>query len=102
MDEPIRAGEAIVLTPAQAQAALQCGVTRLWELINTGEVESFLDGNRRRITARSIRDYVNRKLGGQKKQLIPSTPTPPFAGQSMWSRKARRPRQFDDDRGKIR
>ena len=26
----------------------------------------------------------------------------PFAGQSMSSRKARRPRQFDDDRGKIR
>ena len=72
MDEPIRAGEAIVLTPAQAQAALQCGVTRLWELINTGEVESFLDGNRRRITARSIRDYVNRKLGGvPAKRVVP-------------------------------
>ena len=41
MDEPIRAGEPLVLTPAQAQTALQCGPTRLWALINTGEVESF-------------------------------------------------------------
>ena len=72
MDEPIRAGEALVLTPAQAQTALQCGVTRLWELINTGEVESFLDGNRRRITAKSIRDYVNRKLAvAPAKRLVP-------------------------------
>ena len=58
MNEPIRAGEPLVLTPAQAQTALQCGPTRLWALINTGEIESFLDGNRRRITAKSIRDYI--------------------------------------------
>jgi Helix-turn-helix domain len=72
MDKPIRAGEALVLTPAQAQAALQCGVTRLWELINTGEVESFLDGNRRRITAKSIHDYINRRLAaGPAKRVVP-------------------------------
>ena len=73
MDEPIRAGEALVLTPTQAQTALQCGPTRLWELINTGEVESFLDGNRRRITARSVRDYVNRKLAASPaKKVVPT------------------------------
>ena len=73
MDEPIRAGEPLVLTPAQAQTALQCGPTRLWDLINAGEVESFLDGNRRRITARSVSDYVNRKLAASSAKIAVPT-----------------------------
>jgi hypothetical protein len=73
MDDTIRAGEPLVLTPAQAQAALQCGPTRLWELINAGEIESFLDGARRRITARSIRNYVSRKLAASPaKKVVPA------------------------------
>lgn len=72
MDELIRAGEPLVLTPAQAQTALQCGPTRLWELINAGEIELF-DGARRRITARSVRDYVNRKLvASPAKKVVPT------------------------------
>ena len=73
LDETFAPGEAIVLTPAQAQTALQCGPTRLWELINAGEIESFLDGARRRITAKSIRDYVNRKLAASPaKKVVPT------------------------------
>jgi hypothetical protein len=75
MDELIRAGEPLVLTPAQAQTALQCGPTRLWELINAGEIESFLDGARRRITAKSVRDYVARKLAASPaKKSVPTRP----------------------------
>ena len=73
MGEPIRAGEPLVLTPAQAQTALACGPTRLWALINEGEIESFLDGNRRRITAASVRNYVSRKLAASPAKLTVPT-----------------------------
>jgi hypothetical protein len=73
MDEHIRPGEPLVLTPAQAQAILNCGQTRLFSLIKTGELESFLDGNRRRITSASVRDYVARKLAQtQAKKAVPT------------------------------
>ena len=38
------------------------GKTKLFELIATGELESFLDGPVRRITVASIRARIQRKL----------------------------------------
>jgi Helix-turn-helix domain len=52
----------LVMTPRQGQEALQIGPTKLWELIKEGELDSFLDGNRRRITTASILDYIARRL----------------------------------------
>jgi hypothetical protein len=46
----------------QASALGVGGVTRIYELINNGELESFLDGKSRRITLRSIKDRQNRLL----------------------------------------
>ena len=62
MIEDIKPGEALVLSPAQTCTALGCGTTKLWALIKAGELDAFLDGNRRRITTSSVRAYVNRKL----------------------------------------
>ena len=42
---------------------LDIGPTKLWELINAGEVESYLDGPRRKIIIASIRQYVERRRG---------------------------------------
>jgi excisionase family DNA binding protein len=47
---------------AEACRLIPAGVTRLYDLINAGEIESYLDGNRRRITLRSIKARRDRLL----------------------------------------
>ena len=47
--------------------ALDCGRDGAYKVINSGEVESFLDGRRRRIVVKSIEDYIARKLAGATK-----------------------------------
>jgi hypothetical protein len=41
---------------------LNCGNTRLYELIGAGELDSFLDGCSRKITVESIHRYIQRQL----------------------------------------
>ena len=73
MHSEIKPGTALVLSPAQACIALGCGPTKLWALIGAGELEAFLDGNRRRITTASIRDYVARRLArSPAKKAVPT------------------------------
>jgi hypothetical protein len=40
---------------------LDVGMTRLYELLNSSELESYLDGRSRKITVSSIRAYVARR-----------------------------------------
>ena len=54
--------EPLVVSPKNAWTILQCGNTRGYELVNTGELESFLDGRARKITVESIHRYIGRKL----------------------------------------
>lgn len=60
--DAIPVGEPLVVAPRTACHMLSCGLTRLYELIGTGELESYRDGASRRITTRSIRAYVDRRL----------------------------------------
>ena len=46
---------------ARACYMLDCGETRLRKLIVLGELETFLDGSRRRVIVESIRRYVERQ-----------------------------------------
>jgi excisionase family DNA binding protein len=59
-----RAGEIepLAVSPRQACRLLGCGLTRLYELIGLGEVESYLDGRMRRITTRSILARIERLI----------------------------------------
>jgi hypothetical protein len=41
---------------------LACGNTRLYELLNAGELESILDGRSRKIIAKSIFAYIEKRL----------------------------------------
>jgi hypothetical protein len=52
----------LVVSPKRAMVMLDCGRNRLYDLINDGELESFLDGRLRKITVRSIEARVNRLL----------------------------------------
>jgi excisionase family DNA binding protein len=54
--------EPLAVSPRQACRLLGCGITRLYELIGAGELESYLDGRMRRITMRSIVARIERLL----------------------------------------
>jgi hypothetical protein len=51
-----------VVGPKGAMRMGGWGRTRLYQLIADGELESYLDGRVRRITVRSIRSRIERKL----------------------------------------
>lgn len=52
--------EPLAVSPRKACLLLGCGVTRLYQLIGTGELISYRDGRARRITMASIRARVAR------------------------------------------
>ena len=54
--------EPLVVAPKIAWRLLGCGNTHGYQLIAQGELESYKDGNSRRITMASIRAHVARKL----------------------------------------
>jgi excisionase family DNA binding protein len=54
--------EALVVRPKRACQMLSIGQTRLYELLNRGELEAYRDGAARKITTRSIRGYIERQL----------------------------------------
>jgi hypothetical protein len=45
---------------------LDCGRTRLYELIANRELVTFLDGRSRKITVTSIHQYIQRRLAEQQ------------------------------------
>ena len=55
--------EALSRSPRHACFLLGIGLTRCYELMNSGELQSFKDGKSRKITVASIRAYVERKVG---------------------------------------
>jgi hypothetical protein len=76
--------EPIVVRPDTAMQMLDCGHSRLYDLINSGELDSFTDGARRYITTESIYRHVARRLAAANK-----TPARSNAA-SVASRKAAR------------
>jgi len=52
----------LVVKPRIACRLLDCGNTRLYELLAAGELQSFLDGRSRKITIASIEAYIARRL----------------------------------------
>ncbi len=57
--------ERLVVSPRRAKHMLDCGNTRLYELLNANELEFFLDGRSRRITVSSIKVYIARLLAAR-------------------------------------
>jgi hypothetical protein len=52
----------LVVKPKIAWRMLACSNTRGYALLNSGELESFLDGRSRKITVESIRQYIARRI----------------------------------------
>jgi hypothetical protein len=58
--------ERLVVSPRRAKHMLDCGHTRLYELLEAGEIESFKDGKSRKITVASIKSLIARRLQAAK------------------------------------
>lgn len=59
----------LVVKPKGACRMLNCGITRLYELLNADELVSFKDGSSRKITTESIRAYIARRIAESAPQL---------------------------------
>ncbi len=69
--------EPLVVSPKTAWRMLGCGNSHGYELLNGGELQSFLDGRSRRITVASIRAYIARKLAAAGATGAATQPTLP-------------------------
>ena len=58
--------EALAVRPAEAWRMLGCGPTYGYELLEAGELDSYLDGATRKITVDSIKAYIARRLAEDK------------------------------------
>jgi excisionase family DNA binding protein len=56
----------LVVKPSGACRLLSCGRTRLYELLQAGELDSFRDGGSRKITVTSIQRYIQRQLAASR------------------------------------
>jgi excisionase family DNA binding protein len=52
----------LAVKPRAVCRMLDCGLTRVYELITAGELESFKDGRSRKISVASIEAYIARRL----------------------------------------
>ena len=56
----------LAVTPKVGFGMIGCGVTKGYELINEGELETFKIGRATRITTASIEGFVARRIAAQK------------------------------------
>ena len=61
-------GSALVATVNETMAALKIGRAKTYELINSGQLQSYVEGTSRKITWSSIHDYVERRLAEEAKR----------------------------------
>jgi hypothetical protein len=54
--------ERLVVSPRRAKHLLDIGTTRLYELVNANELDSYLDGRNRKITVESIHRLIAHRL----------------------------------------
>jgi hypothetical protein len=66
--------ERLVVSPRRARYMLDCGHTRLYELLKNNELESYLDGRSRKIIVASIHRHIARRLEAEKTAV--ATPLP--------------------------
>jgi hypothetical protein len=58
----------IVASVNETMAALQIGRDKIYQLLNSGELESYHEGSSRKILWRSIEEYVQRRLAAEAKR----------------------------------
>jgi excisionase family DNA binding protein len=62
--------ERLLVRPRRACYLLDCGTTRLYELIDDGELESFKDGRSRKIVVASIHRLIAKRLASEQSRNL--------------------------------
>jgi hypothetical protein len=65
--------ERLVVNPRRARHMLDCGNTRLYELLKNQELVSYLDGRSRKIMVDSINTYIARRLEAEREATAAQT-----------------------------
>jgi len=65
--------ERLVVSPRRARYMLDCGNTRLYELLKNNELESYLDGRSRKIIVASIHRFIAGRLAAEREVTSPQT-----------------------------
>jgi hypothetical protein len=73
----------LVVSMAKAGALLDCGHDQIYDLIKAGELDSYIESNRRKVTMASIEALVAKRLAatGGKYQRGPHVPPFPPKGK---------------------
>jgi hypothetical protein len=66
--------EPLGVSPRQAGQLLNIGNTRVWQLIGSGELESYKEGRSRKVTLRSIRARHERQLAAAREATATAQP----------------------------
>jgi hypothetical protein len=59
-------GQPLVASPNQTMTALGIGRAKLYELLNKGDLESYVDGHSRKIMLDSIHAFISRRLEAER------------------------------------
>lgn len=88
--------EPIAVPLRELARAEKMSPTRLYELIDAGEIDTFLDGNRRKVVVDSYRRYVERQVVATAGKKLPSSnpkvrkPSPPATARQEGRRRPAR------------
>jgi hypothetical protein len=69
----------LIVSMKEAGHLLSCGHDQIYDLLRAGELESFMEGQRRKITMRSIQALIAKRLaatGGEFQRSIRIPPPP--------------------------
>src|SRR5262249_58755683 len=72
----------LAVPPREASRLLSIGMSRLYQLMRTGELESYRDGRSRRITMASIQKRMARQLADSAGGWRQINPQPPQASKA--------------------
>jgi hypothetical protein len=88
----------LVISPKGMATILDCSLTKVYEIINGQEVESYLDGHSRKIVVASIRRYIAKRLAASGEGGEPAKLQDKIASATAASLAARqrRPRRLAD------
>jgi hypothetical protein len=74
-DDPVKP---LVVGMNKAEALLDCGHDQLYELIRAGELDSYIEGTRRKITMASIEALIAKRLAATGGEFRRCSKVPPF------------------------
>jgi len=77
----------LAVPPREAGRLLSVGMSRLYQLMRTGELESYRDGRSRRITMASIQKRIARQLADSAGEWQQINPQPQRRGKASKARK---------------